>query len=1292
MTDPRSSVLVNLVKPTSPRNPAPAPTAPEATRAERARRKPRRRRFWRRLRRTVLLVALTLAVALYVVTRPAQLKRIGEFALERITGLEASVASVAWNWRGRIDLDEVVLKAPGQVPGADRVFDAEHVQVNADLSRIWRGRVGLKSIVLLQPTLHVTEDVETGRFNLQWTEEDDEPNRPIKLPVRLPEVFIRNGGFEFAEVRGGKFEPVGSLEIEGTLTEEPTQHGRYNFVLRQESAELPLTEQPVLRGEVQLEDFEVRAVLEHFGIDHPQRNLLPRRMREWWDHLAPQGELPTIEVAYSADPGIGLQATIALARGEITLPYGEFGTRMTEVSGRFRIDHETIHIEDLTGLVEGIRYDIDGSIDGFGADAAFDMRARTDVFTLEENPQYLTFLPPNIRKHYDRFSPSGQFRVQAQSTRTERGGPISGQGRLEVLGAKGSYFKFPYPIEEVYGVIAFSEERVELLNLAGRSPTGGAITINGVIAPPGKGAAVDVNVTARGVALDGLVTDAMEPKHRKVIELFLNPLEYARLIERGLVRPSDPASLHGSIAINPEAPVFDMGGRIDADIAIRRAFGPDQKTDVTTVIETKGAGMLFEHWPYPLTSAGGKLTIAPDYVAIEGVQARGLSGGSGVVDGRVHRPAVGTDAEGRTQRDLIPEIALREVRLPADELLLASIPDQQADWIRKLGLAGTLLADGQVFEREDGKIDFRLHGRLTDMTATPIGEQAVLGGFVGGFDLTRASLKLDKITGVSQRTGEDATTVSVSGDLGWGSGDLTGDVRLSGTNLDLTPRLVDILPDDNEARRQVLRLFDEYRPTGRFDAELDYRTRSLRGTGGDHFTLTMQPRVLAFDWGGGRAAFEQMAGVAVVRPQGVELGELRGTHPRGVITIGGQYPFGPEAEPRLRLRASGNGLDDTLRALVPGGVVRAIEGLEFAGTYELNGSLIGRAARSAGASASPADKARELAFDAVVELSEASVEVGVAVRDLEGTLQVAALKRSDADWPLIDLRLDADHARISDRLVSPLTMWMATGDEPDVLELREMIGSVYAGTVVGKGAVQLSEPNTWRFDLALQDVDLEPFLNPLGATDENAPSGPGIAATPIPGGGEPSTAAREPQERRSVAPASTGKISASLAIEAEPEKPQTRRGRGDLEVRDASMVQRPLAMAVFQAASLSLPTGRSFDRAEARYQIVGDTVHFDNVELESPSVAIIGQGTMDFPTLELDLQMVTRNPAAPTIGPINDIFNMFKDELIAIRVTGPLGEPKARVVSFEAIRGSIGSLLGAKREEAKGSAVTSEPR
>ena len=93
------------------------------------------------------------------------------------------------------------------------------------------------------------------------------------------------------------------------------------------------------------------------------------------------------------------------------------------------------------------------------------------------------------------------------------------------------------------------------------------------------------------------------------------------------------------------------------------------------------------------------------------------------------------------------------------------------------------------------------------------------------------------------------------------------------------------------------------------------------------------------------------------------------------------------------------------------------------------------------------------------------------------------------------------------------------------------------------------------------------------------------------------------------------------------------------------------------------PISGSLDFADVAFYITGDRVVFDRLSLECPTLQLLGEGEMDFNSLELDLRFKTRG----TLGLVRDVVAQISDRLLAIVVTGTLSDPKVTIVPLPAV-------------------------
>ncbi|MCC6580929.1 MAG: AsmA-like C-terminal domain-containing protein, partial [Phycisphaeraceae bacterium] len=316
-------------------------------------------------------------------------------------------------------------------------------------------------------------------------------------------------------------------------------------------------------------------------------------------------------------------------------------------------------------------------------------------------------------------------------------------------------------------------------------------------------------------------------------------------------------------------------------------------------------------------------------------------------------------------------------------------------------------------------------------------------------------------------------------------------------------------------------------------------------------------------------------------------------------------------------------------------VLTVIRSLELDGRYRFRDARLRYAP--------PTDQRPALQLTGKLELHDAHAQLGVPITELDGIMAVDVAQTTDSTWPRINLQLTANRLRANDRQLTELQVDLFNAvEEPQTLAIRNLNSLCYEGKVHGYGQVGM-ESGAWQFRLTLEDVLLQGMLHPKDPLDREA------ATTTSP----PAT------------------VAADLEVAGVGADEAQRRGRGAISVRNTSMYDVPVAMALLQLLNAAPPTARSFNRMDAQYLVEGRNVHFDTLRLQSDTIDIEGSGDMKLDTLAIQLDLHTRNRAGKSFAPVSDLFRVFKDELVTITVGGTLDQPQASITSLTGIRDSI---------------------
>ncbi|MDX1681690.1 MAG: AsmA-like C-terminal region-containing protein [Phycisphaeraceae bacterium] len=1202
------------------------------------------RRWVRRLLITAILLVLLAVVALSWLLDAQRMAGFLEKALSNSTGATVLIDRAELTWTGRLTVQGLEMRVPDAPPGGDSLVKAPLAVVHHDLWGLITGGLPIRRIEMDRPVLYLTEYENTDYYTFQDLApagDPDEPDAAPELPQRVPEVNLNRGTVQFGRIVEGRYQRVDTMRLDGNVRSVFDHPGNYDFALRSDLASAG--DPPSIRGRFDLHQESFSLQIEDFRFDSPQRNLLPTVLRQWWDRIEPAGTVSSLTMSVSG-PDQPVTAGLVLNDVALSIKLGEYVARLHDVESHLTLKGKRLTVERLVGRVadEKTRYQLEGSFaDITNPNGPFHVTVTANDLPLEAKPGYLPSLPLFLKRALKIYSPEGAIHSHLTLQREEPDGKVAYDGHVDLAGLDVTYWKFPYPLKDLRGRVALSSDRVEIQNVLAKSPDGGTVTISGTIEPPGFGAAVALKLAVADIPLNERLLDATKPKHRRIIERFLDQPAYQRLLEANLVRrPGEAADASSTESDAP--PVFAPGGRLNGNVFVERPYGDDAQYSTRLDLDLAGTHLLLVDWPYPLTMTGGRLKIAGGRAIAEDVTGQGLDGSRVTVNGEL---ALGDAA--REQEDP-PVMNVAAENLPVNERLYASLPHPQNEWLKELGLAGRFNATAAVTGRPDGSITFSVTPQLTDISARPFGGDLTLDRLTGALQLDANGARVRSIRG---RSGDG--TVTLTGNARWTGSTPALNLTFRGQGLSLTDPLIDLIPPHIPERAQVQALLNTYQPAGRLNLDVHYQQ-----TAEDRrYRVVLHPKTLAVTVGDQRLNFTEMAGTATVHPGRVQLAGLQGkfgsAQTQGTFNIAGPLKIQDSqiVTAELNLNAAARAIDPTARTILPTVVTHTLNQLTFSGGYRLEEATFIYNRQAEG-------EAQRFQFGGNVSVVDGRVDLGIPLTNINGLLTVSARQAANATWPTLDLQLIAEDLKAERRPVGALATRVRTHPQkPSRLVINPISGRVADGQLIGDGWIDMARGGRYHLELTLQQARLQPILEP----DHKLTAEERAAAA--------LDAEKDEEQAR-------GRLTANLTLEGTPGQPDKRSGRGRIEVDNARVYEVPGAMNALQLLNLSLPTSEAFDRVTTSFLVQGNRIRFDRIALTAPSVALIGGGTMELANRRLDLALISENPSALHLGPISDLLDNLRDELVTVRITGTLDEPKPKAVSFSTIRETWRKLFG----------------
>jgi hypothetical protein len=1246
------------------------------------------------LRRWGMLFILALLVGViityWVLTDTRRVRAMAESYLARLTGGKVEVERATLSIFEGLRLDGVTLHAdqdPSKHPDS-LVFKAQSFLVKYNPHSILSGRLEATQIIALEPQVYLCENLDAAaqpesigprRWNWQRMrrEQDTAATRGAPGPrMKLPELLLRNAQIHYSRLKGGELmHEKGMMEIEASFRPSDDDASiTFNLQSRGEAQGVG----PVIKGTYNLDTRAVAASMENFRFGKDVEVMLPKEVRDWWMQHGLSGSLdiPTFFVRPGRNAREPNRFRIETDLKNVTLKilpeewlsreedfrlrtmrrsmelmqsagldytgfvsglYDQFNPipiEFDKVAGRFVFTESGIEVDRVGGWVEGNPFSVNGHADGYSPLAAAAFKIEGHGIRIPNRPRYLNSMPPQVRELYDHLKPEGDGSLILEVERRAPGDKPIVRGRVDVLDGRFVFDEFPYPLRNARGTITFGwddetqMDRVDIPHLRGWGVEGGPnqnkyVDVKGFVAPLGRGPAeYDFVVSTRSITSEPQLMAALPRPVRDALRIFDFP-------GKGLL------------------PTF----RASIVCAVHRDAAAGAKWHHTVDIELEDAAGQLVYFPYPIEHMTGRLRATEDQVTIHEVNlTRGDAtfGVSGTVSYGKDRP---TD----------PQLKIAAKNLPVDRDLLATLSPEQREWIEKLGIGGKLNVDGTVQRnpkisrdphaqsavegkgsapirsatpaKDSDAIIYDLHLRLKEGVLWPPDGTFALSDVHADMRLTPTQLV---ITESSAKRGE--ASVSAEGIIRWPGGDPAISLKARAKNLLLDTALYNRLP---VAWRDG---WDQTRPEGTVDLDLTWNSGAAAARAGavasidptaavattQPFALTIRPNRLALNPKVFPAKLENVRGEIAITPKLIELKNLTAQRPNKLGTVALSGTVTPAASAasdkdsgrsQWNVKVAGADLvpDQELRAALPPSVAKLLESIKLDGKFGADFSKLMYTPPNG-------DKSEDGQFDfaGAVTLSGNSLDVGVPLEGVKGVVNIDGSSKGDKLGGLTG-SLDFESLSLSGRVIKNLKAQLLKPATEDALRIGKINGDIAGGKIDGQVDLLFPDvgPSRFGLGLVLRNADIQTLV---GDSEKDI----------------------------------KGRLSASLALEGSWGDPGSRRGRGDVAVSGKEMYRIPLVLGLLQITNMALPISSPFNEAAARYSVDGEKVNFEQIELRASNMLMSGHGVLDFGKKKVDMTFMTDSPGGWKIPFLHELIQGARQELLQIRVSGTIQEPKVK--------------------------------
>lgn len=655
-----------------------------------------------------------------------------------------------------------------------------------------------------------------------------------------------------------------------------------------------------------------------------------------------------------------------------------------------------------------------------------------------------------------------------------------------------------------------------------------------------------------------------------------------------------------------------------------------EKRSVAVAVELAGeASMEYSRFPYRLEGLTGEL-----YVDSQGAQIRSVRGKSGtarcVLNGKTGPVGGGREFE----------VFLEVADLPLDERLAAALPQSSRAAYQACGLSGRADVTGAVIRRQkDQPVDFEIPIALKDATIRHRLFPYLLDKATGTVTLTPRQVAIQHLL-----AGHGRARIIISGRTPLAD-DLRGcDLKGEATGLTLDAELRRALPE--AARRG----WDLLAPEGTADATVRFR---MPPSGKDlpaDYHLVLRPRDMLVRCRYFPYPLRLASGRAVVQPGKLILEAIGGRAGSADVSLAGEVLTGSAGEQAdLRVTTGPVRIDKQLLAALPAGLTETL-GLRPGGTVAL---ALKRLKIGAGGGATSRPEASTRSFQVIrpastaprpgggvawewsgrMVFNEAVMDLGLGIKRFTGAVE----GQMSCAGPPEDLSAAADvildDLDVGSRRLGKFTARLAKRPSSPILRVDNISGKAYGGRVAGRAEVRLAPPRKYGLSLMVEDLDLASLVA----------SGSGDTG-------------RQPDVR--------GLLTGNLQLTATVGQPASRRGKGELRIARARLQKLPILLGFLHVINLTLPGQGPFNAADVHYYLEGNKLVLREIYLSGSVLSMLGAGKINTQTETLDLTFLT-GPARklPRLAsPLRELLQGIAGQLMTVRVTGTLGEPKVQTI------------------------------
>jgi len=799
-----------------------------------------------------------------------------------------------------------------------------------------------------------------------------------------------------------------------------------------------------------------------------------------------------------------------------------------------------------------------------------------------------------LQKFFHRYEPRGRVDIELEASgNLDRLGESTLAGEVYCKDVAICHHKFQYPIEHLTGRVGFTESSVTLSNLFGRH--GGAeLFFNGWCRDFGPDRKYQVQIRSDNMPLDDDLYNALGAKQQEFWCAF------------------SPTGL----------------AAIDYWFTRESQTNRREKLDV----ELRGAGAVYQRFPYPLENLSGKLSFEGNQVEFSDIVSK-VNERQITVNGQII-----THSIDKPMYDILVDVN----NMPLDATLEAALPEKQKTLYARCHPEG--LADGWI--------------RIATQDAGP-------ASFVADLSFKDASLKFDQlpfsVSGISARAAFTPNLITVkefSGRHGDGLMSLTGQIQpaqeqgkslyhlaISMEQAVLNDDLFNLLPDS------LKKTVSDLKPDGRVDLTAHVAKESpaeypdydiALECFGNSMTVPNLPYPL-----------EDITGSLTLDANRIELKDMAANlghsfstiETEATVKLSGEIALagGAFGSARLALSASNVPFDDQFALALPQRVRPSYDRLSPTGLFDLDFNNI-RLTRT------PKGK-KSIEFDGDVTLRNCGFNMSGSRIRLGTTLATEGLYETGEGFLSCRAVLNGGTMVVQGKSLANLRADVSYDPDSRSWSTEDLVADFYDGKLSGKLHVQelAEQAGQYTLQTGFVDVDLKQFLSDteLEQTPKNGHS--------------------------------SGKMNGSLCVSARAGDDSSRVGTCKLSISDMQVGKLSPLAKLLQVLQLTEPKDYAFNQMLLDAYIRQDGLLVRKLDMSGQNIAFFGSGRMDLQDRSVDLTLTARGRRLATDAPsvLQSLTEGLGQAVVRMSVSGDLYDPKVKTETLPVIEGTL-QILGAR--------------